>query len=229
MESVCDYSAEFHLLPSHLEAGSSGYIQYDYRVKDQSLSFPYFDLMLNKESERVISINEKNYLISEADSLNDSKPPEEFVKDEIKKEENNIKPLIHIFFNLEPSWSCENSNVSDKKTCKIQYPLNDSFLISFGVSQKFIKSFLKDHILADAKCFRRDNRVSVAHDTGFSEEYSCDCKALDFSRDRLELMCDFDSNSLMELRLRTNHPQVYFFNKEEEGNKQTPLRKFTID
>ena len=231
MESTCYYSASFQVLPSHLD-NNSAYIQHGYKIENQSLSFPSIDLTdNNKNSKRTVSIKESSYLISETESEKKEEDRDnalELIKNEIKKKEVKLKTFLHLFFNLQPSWDCKNSSELDKKKCKIKYSINDRKIMSSSLNSSLIQPFLGEQIIADAKCFHADSREENIASNAINKEYKCDCEALRFLNNRIELDCDFYSDTLLEIRLKTDHPHIYFFNKKDEGNKQTSIKSIYI-
>ena len=241
MELTCHYSAQFQLKSTHLEEKYSGYIQYNYGIEGQEPKIPYYN---NKEVKgRYASKNEKNYLIRESDVNHwERDESEEFdrLKTEEKDNEINSNTLIHLFFNLQPSVTCGNLPESDNKYCFIQYSLNETILVSRIVSRRlyddFIKNFLGKHIKVDAKCVSNNG------------EYPCDCSNIRIINEKqissldgdletstkiagkkIELECNLKKDTLMEYRLKTEHPHIYFFSEEEEGNKQTPKAEVSIN
>ena len=232
MESICYYSAKFQILPSHIETNKSAYIQHDYKVKDQNLAFPSIDLIYkNKDQKKIVSINEKNYLVNEIEKKGEDEDNSwELIKNEIKEEEVNFKTFLHFFFNLQPSWKCENSSESDKKNCKIRYNINEKQIVSFSLNSHLMNSFLREQIIADTKCFHTDSMASIASNNVFNKEYKCNCKAtLRFVNNNIELDCDFEADTLLKINLKTDHPHIYFFNKEDEEDKQTSVESIYIN
>ena len=233
MESICYYLAKFQILPSHIETNKSAYIQHDYKMEDQSLSFPSIDLIYkNKDSKKTVSINKKSYLVNKTEKTKkeevDGDNSWELIKNEMTEEEIKVKTFLHFFFNLQPSWKCENSSESDKKNCKIKYNINDAGIMSFSLSSDLLGPFFREQIIADTKCFHRDAVENIASNA-FNKEYECDCKAINFLSNGIELDCDFDSDTLLEVQLKTDHPHIYFFNKENEGDKQTSVESVYIN
>ena len=223
MESTCSHSIKLQILPSHIEDNHSAYVQYEYDIKDQSLAIPSIDIDLNHiESKRVISIQEKKYLINETLNQDIEKNQLESTKSEIKKDEVKLKTYIHLFLNLQPSWKCESTFESDTKSCTFSYNINKS--IPSSSIDNLIKSFLGEHVLIDTKCFSKDDSVNT-----FNKEYPCNCTAIDVTNSGFNLNCDFKSDALLELKLKTAHPHIYFFDKEEKGNKQTSLKRININ
>lgn len=245
MESVCSLSAQFHLLPSHVQDNISGYVRYDYDIKDQSLSFLDFDFSSKKKIHRKASIHEKSYFAGgrPAGNLNQQARrrdlqedlqqdfqqdlAEELSRKEINKNEDTGFNTLHLFFNLKPSWKCETSSDDNKKNCSIKYPSPDMFHDKEEKSYKFkgLKEFLEQEVLADLKCHRKKEGAA-----DFNQEYECGCSDLNFSVLRgFELRCGIDSEALLELRLKTEHPRIYFFSLGGAGNKQTPLERIHIN
>ena len=206
MESTCHYSVKFQIRPSHVENNSSVYIQYNPRLQSDSLALP------NSEDRKgSFSITEKSYLISQ-----NTDPSEDFIKKEI----TDTEKIIHLFFNLKPSWKCETS-FSDlgKNTCNITYSFSK---LMISIYNDEMRDFLRSHISVETKCFRSDGT-----------QFLCDCGVINASdKNNLEFQCGFSSKDVVsfQFRLKTEHPLMYFFNAgEEKENKKTPFEKITIE